>query len=768
MLAAARLAEQTSAARDQALSVLGNLRRRRSSLSSRATEEVGVNPYTCTYTCTSTSVSSEAQQSVASSSVMSSPCYGPNVAAIDHVVRFCKQQQLQQRPSALTSDEHNSPCCPSPALRRVRLSDCVFDESSDDGDEVWAGNDSGVFEWSSPTSPQRSPTLDQDAEPSVTKAAMVAGAPTGPMLHRFVEQLQPVPVPSDQVAISSRYTEHVPDEPEQQWRTQLQSKFKQQCCEAWRTTEEAAFLDALRQDVATWLSSLLNVDVRAETLLEDLANGVVLCRLAAVVEVDQTAWYQQQGTAPPQAYPFHQLKPKFSVQPGSYYARDNVAKFVSWTRFFNVPVTFEVSDLVDKTNEKNVIYCLVDVARHSKGLDMVPQLIELEREIDAEERDCDADDTKHVASQDVVVYAQTTQPPESSCGSDSHDARSLDSEPISTQAHTNLPAPPSLTSVDTEVRPNTAATKLVEPATPQIPTEVKASSPDGIDDAVQKVVNQVGARLKRVKKGKYVVAKTNKNLFVRILNKQVVVRVGGGWDTLKNYLATHESARAGLNAGLLLKDGPDCDARATQDALLRRASETKLKQRHLVRPVKDVQLSVAMPVKAQTPQSDRMTTAKKGAKYGAESDDVLLCSYDQAPSAYRRTSVSHPGARARQSRTGPKEAEASTHVDAAHVCTHGLPWAHEVTLEALRLAAGPHQPWWAGYVARNDSESAQKPLLTCRLEGCGRPMFALEMLRHHLGQCRRQTLDERRAREEKWRAAKQKAQVEAQPITMDV
>eukprot|EP00051_Salpingoeca_urceolata_P012856 m.160178 g.160178 ORF g.160178 m.160178 type:complete len:93 (-) comp17621_c1_seq4:78-356(-) len=49
-----------------------------------------------------------------------------------------------------------------------------------------------------------------------------------------------------------------------------------------------------------------------------------------------------------------------------------------------------------------------------------------------------------------------------------------------------------------------------------------------------------------------------------------------------------------------------------------------------------------MPVKAQTPQSDRMTTAKKGAKYGAESDDVLLCSYDQAPSAYRRTSVSHP------------------------------------------------------------------------------------------------------------------------------
>lgn len=60
-------------------------------------------------------------------------------------------------------------------------------------------------------------------------------------------------------------------------------------------------------------------------------------------------------------------------------------------------------------------------------------------------------------------------------------------------------------------------------------------------------------QLKRIGPGRYTIGDSDKNIFVRILRsvrvhlrspaqafQHIVVRVGGGWDSLKNYLLTHK------------------------------------------------------------------------------------------------------------------------------------------------------------------------------------------------------------------------------------
>merc|ERR1719410_557018 len=47
----------------------------------------------------------------------------------------------------------------------------------------------------------------------------------------------------------------------------------------------------------------------------------------------------------------------------------------------------------------------------------------------------------------------------------------------------------------------------------------------------------------RVAEGKYRIGETKVLIFVRILRSHVMVRVGGGWDTLQNYLDKHDPCR---------------------------------------------------------------------------------------------------------------------------------------------------------------------------------------------------------------------------------
>ena len=79
------------------------------------------------------------------------------------------------------------------------------------------------------------------------------------------------------------------------------------------------------------------------------------------------------------------------VKPGTFQARDNVSNFISWCRQLGVPevLRFETDDLVMRKNEKNVILCLLELARIGAKIGMVvPLLVQMEQEIDGEMDSC--------------------------------------------------------------------------------------------------------------------------------------------------------------------------------------------------------------------------------------------------------------------------------------------------------------------------------------------------------------------------------------------
>lgn len=78
-----------------------------------------------------------------------------------------------------------------------------------------------------------------------------------------------------------------------------------------------------------------------------------------------------------------------SAKSRSFYARDNVCNFIKWCRFLAVreAVIFESEDLVLHNNQRNVVLCLLEVARIActkHAFSPTPGLVELEQEIDQE------------------------------------------------------------------------------------------------------------------------------------------------------------------------------------------------------------------------------------------------------------------------------------------------------------------------------------------------------------------------------------------------
>lgn len=96
----------------------------------------------------------------------------------------------------------------------------------------------------------------------------------------------------------------------------------------------------------------------------------------------------------------------------SFYARDNVTNFIKWCRFLGVreAVIFETEDLVLHNNQRNVILCLLEVARiicTKYGYTIVPGLVEFEKEID---RQIEREEQLHMqltAALDIVDEKKT-------------------------------------------------------------------------------------------------------------------------------------------------------------------------------------------------------------------------------------------------------------------------------------------------------------------------------------------------------------------------
>ncbi|XP_031552461.1 GAS2-like protein 1 [Actinia tenebrosa] len=253
-------------------------------------------------------------------------------------------------------------------------------------------------------------------------------------------------------------------------------------------TEKTEILDkwllALKEDLASWISRLLSIELTVDSFTSVLDTGVVLCRLANFIQNTGDKFFinnsgcVRQGIFPPCGLTFKERE----ASQGSFIARDNVCNFIRWCRELGVPdvIMFETEDLVSNKNEKAVLLTLLEVARKvfKFGVDP-PELVRLENEID-KELENESEPTPSIKIEKVTALKKK------------HKSHSLD---------------------------------------------------DLVFEVQKKCQCTTRYPVQRISEGKYRMGESKNLIFVRVMRKHVMVRVGGGWDTLDRYFEKHDPCR---------------------------------------------------------------------------------------------------------------------------------------------------------------------------------------------------------------------------------
>ncbi|XP_034939812.1 GAS2-like protein pickled eggs isoform X2 [Chelonus insularis] len=306
----------------------------------------------------------------------------------------------------------------------------------------------------------------------------------------------------------------------------------------FKSSEE--YLIAMKEDLAEWLNALYpELRINLDNFMDRLDTGVALCKHANNVRKAASDYVVRRQARKSMtrsitsslAVPMSQLTDVAflpNAKAGTFFARDNVSNFISWCRNSLGIIDcllFESDDLIMRKNERHVILCLLEVARRGAKFGMLaPMLVQMERQIDREiaAENKASNGTGHDESDDEYAEMQQEEP------------------------------------------------YLIYGPQPQIVTNDLKSLDEMVRDLVEKCTCPTQFPMIRVSEGKYRIGDTKVLIFVRILRSHVMVRVGGGWDTLSHYLDKHDpcrcrtSHRSMISAKLIQKAGGSFDLGSAQ------------------------------------------------------------------------------------------------------------------------------------------------------------------------------------------------------------
>ncbi|XP_017893290.1 GAS2-like protein pickled eggs isoform X2 [Ceratina calcarata] len=312
----------------------------------------------------------------------------------------------------------------------------------------------------------------------------------------------------------------------------------------FKSSEE--YLIAMKEDLAEWLNALYpELRINVDNFMDRLDTGVALCKHSNNVRKSASEYVARRqarkismtrSMTSSLALPMSQLSDVAflpNAKPGTFFARDNVSNFIAWCRNslgIIECLLFETDDLILRKNERHVILCLLEVARRGAKFGMLaPMLVQMERQIDRE-----------IAAENKAANGGA----HGSAGTEESDDDYADmqqEEPC-----------------------------LIYGPQPQIVTNDLKSLDEMVRDLVERCTCPTQFPMIRVSEGKYRIGDTKVLIFVRILRSHVMVRVGGGWDTLSHYLDKHDpcrcktSHRSMISAKLIQKAGGSFDLGSAQ------------------------------------------------------------------------------------------------------------------------------------------------------------------------------------------------------------
>ncbi|XP_014616577.1 PREDICTED: GAS2-like protein 3 [Polistes canadensis] len=312
----------------------------------------------------------------------------------------------------------------------------------------------------------------------------------------------------------------------------------------FKSSEE--YLVAMKEDLAEWLNALYpELRINVDNFMDRLDTGVALCKHSNNVRKSAAEYVARRqarkismtrSITSSLALPMSQLSDVAflpNAKAGTFFARDNVSNFIGWCRNslgIIECLLFETDDLIMRKNERHVILCLLEVARRGAKFGMLaPMLVQMERQIDRE-----------IAAENKAAN-----------GTQTNGHSNEDSDDEYSDMHQEEPC-------------------LIYGPQPQIVTNDLKSLDEMVRDLVERCTCPTQFPMIRVSEGKYRIGDTKVLIFVRILRSHVMVRVGGGWDTLSHYLDKHDpcrcrtSHRSMISAKLIQKAGGSFDLGSAQ------------------------------------------------------------------------------------------------------------------------------------------------------------------------------------------------------------